>query len=102
MNFGWMDVGMLLGCAPIFFLRRADGSTLWDGFQIGRCGFCLFGMVIGMNLGALLVGGLTFSSSQVQFMVNFAAMCCGMLLGMGVLEKVGEEILKRTVPRKAV
>ena len=101
LNFGLMHVGMLLGCAPIFFLRRADGHTLWDGFQIGRCGFCLFGMVIGMNLGALLVGGLTFSSGQVQFMVNFAAMCCGMLLGMGLMEKAGEVILKTTPLGKA-
>ena len=101
LNFGLMHVGMLLGCVPLFFLRRADGSNLWDGIQFGRCGLCFLGMIIGMNLGALVVGGLSFTNGQVQFMVNFGAMTFGMLLGMGILDNAGGLVLRKVLPNRA-
>ncbi len=100
-NWSLMDVGMLLGCLPLVFLRRADGSWFWDRVQVGRCGYCLVGMLLGMHGSALLVGGQVFPTAELQFFGNVLAMTCGMLLGMGLMEKVSAR-MARYIPLPGV
>lgn len=93
-GFSWMHLGMILGCAPIFLLRRSDGSVLWDIPTVGRCVFCFVGMWLGMGAGSLIVGSVMFSNEQIQFFANFGTMVCGMLLGMVIMEQLPKFVEK--------
>jgi hypothetical protein len=81
-KFTWMEAGMLAAAVPGLFIERDVIRSFPRRFWCWTAG--LIGMLLGMQLAALVLAGLPIdaSSASAQFFLTFAAMVTGMCLGM--------------------
>jgi len=81
-KFTWMEAGMLAAAVPGLFIERDVIRSFPRRFWCWTAG--LLGMLLGMQLAALVLSGLPIdaSSASAQFFLTFAAMVTGMCLGM--------------------
>lgn len=76
----WMDAGMLAAALPALVLERADGPLLTGRLPSWLAGVA--GMIAGMELAGLPLAFLPVTDASAQFFLTYAAMICGMCLGM--------------------
>jgi hypothetical protein len=79
-TFTWMDVGMLAAALPALVIERSVSPRFFVRFWCWGAG--LVGMFAGMEIGALVLAGLPVTAASAQFFLTYAAMVCGMCLGM--------------------
>jgi P-type Cu+ transporter len=79
-KFTWMDAGMMAAALPALFIERDASRRFLARFWCWGAG--LAGMFAGMEIGALVLAGLPVTAASAQFFLTYAAMVCGMCLGM--------------------
>ncbi|MBE2180983.1 MAG: cation-translocating P-type ATPase [Chthoniobacterales bacterium] len=97
-KFTWMDAGMLAAALPALFIDRSVARRFSIRFWCWGAG--LAGMFAGMELGALALAGLPVTAPSAQFFLTYAAMVCGMCLGMLAGCEISSKLLSLPARRR--